>query len=296
MNNRQEFTLSNSLLSCTISELGAEIVSLKSKTDRHEYIWQADPNIWAGSAPILFPIVGRLKGGQYTFNNKKYSLPTHGFIRSQCFIIKQRTESSLTLSACANPSTLQSYPFKFQLDVTFLLEHKSLKVSYNVVNQDNKELYFSIGSHPEFALPQTEFSEGKCKLVFSEQEAHYCQLIKNDLLSDEKCPVDLTEKSLRLTPDLFDHDTLIFRDVSSSSITLFVDEKPILSLEMGNNKHLGIWAKPNVPYVCIEPWTATDETMKTPIELKDKPDMMCLSSGEKIQQLLSDKHSRLNTI
>jgi len=280
MNNRQEFTLSNSLLSCTISELGAEIVSLKSKTDRHEYIWQANPNIWAGSAPILFPIVGRLKGGQYSFNNKKYSLPTHGFIRNQCFIIKQRTESSLTLSARANPSTLQTYPFKFQLDVTFSLEQKSLKVMYEVINQDNTELYFAIGSHPAFALPQAEFNEGKCKLVFSEQEAHYCQLIKNDLLSEEKSPVDLTQKTLILTTDLFDYDALIFRDICSSSITLLVDQKPIISLEMGNNKHLGIWAKPNAPYVCIEPWTATDETMKTPVELKDKSDLMCLSSGE----------------
>jgi len=280
MNNRDKsHSISNAFITCVINEFGAEIVSLRSKSTEHEYIWQADPTIWAGSAPILFPIVGRLKNGKYTVDHQEYTLPTHGFINRQCFIVKQRTESSITLSASANSVTLKSYPFKFQFDVTFSLEHKSLTVSYEISNQDSTELYFSIGSHPAFSLPLTEFRNEQCTLVFSDQEKHYCQRIKKDLLSEDTYPVKLTGKTLTLTSQLFADDALIFRDIRSTEITLMVADKALLAFDMGNNKHLGLWAKPDSPYVCIEPWTATDETIKTPTELKEKPDMLSLSPG-----------------
>jgi len=195
----------------------------------------------------------------------------HCFIRNQCFTVKQQSQSSIILRTCSNKLTLQYYPFKFQFDVTFSLEQKCLTVTYEIINQDNTELYFSLGSHPTFALPMFEFTEGKCKLVFSEQENQYCQLIKNDSLFEEEFPVSLTDKTLRLTTYLFDHDALIFRDVFSSSIMLKANDKQILSLDMGTNEHLGIWAKPNSPYVCIEPWTATDETLQPPLELSERP-------------------------
>ena len=283
MLNQHLHNISNGNLSCTICEIGAEIVSLKSMKTECEYLWQNDTNVWSGSAPILFPIVGRLNTGKYTIEGKEYTLPTHGFARSEHFKVKQQCESSITFSLNENKSTLKVYPFKFQLNVTFTLEEQSLLVTYQVINQDSSALYFAIGSHPAFALPPTEFSEGKCKLLFSEQENNYCCLIKNDLLSDDQHPVALIDKSLVLTPKLFEQDALIFRDINSSTITLAVNEQAILSVDTGNNKHLGLWAKPNSPYACIEPWISTDETGKTPLELKDKPDLTCLLAGEKTE-------------
>lgn len=280
MDKYAQHSISNSLLTCNICERGAEIVSLKSNGNEHEYIWQGDPTVWAGSAPILFPIVGRLKGGKYTVEGQEYILPTHGFISSQCFTVVKKTESSITFRGNASQSTRQLYPFRFQLDVTFSLERKSLSVTYKVTNQDTTALYFSIGSHPAFSLPVSEFRHKKCQLLFSEHENEYCQLIKNELLSEETNPVKFTKRKLTLAPDLFAHDALVFRDVRSSSITLMVEDTQVLTLEMGNNKHLGLWAKPDSPYICIEPWTATDEMMKTPTELKEKPDMTCLSAGD----------------
>jgi galactose mutarotase-like enzyme len=280
MSEYSQYHISNSLISCTICELGAEIISLKLKANKHEYIWQADPKIWAGSAPILFPFVGRLKHGKYNIDKEEYSMPTHGFISSQCFSLVEKTASSITLRSRGSQSTMQLYPFMFQFDVTFSLEQKSLIVTYKISNQDSTELYFSIGSHPAFSLPTAEFQHEKCTLLFSDKEKAYCQLIKDDLLTEETYPVEFTEQKLTLTPDLFVHDAFIFRDVSSSLITLLVDDTPVLALEMGNNKHLGLWAKPDAPYICIEPWTATDETIKTAAELTEKPDMIQLSSGK----------------
>lgn len=51
--------IKNDHLTASISPLGAELQSLKLNHNQHELIWQRDPEVWSGSAPILFPIAGR---------------------------------------------------------------------------------------------------------------------------------------------------------------------------------------------------------------------------------------------
>jgi galactose mutarotase-like enzyme len=275
------YTLSNVLLTCTINSIGAELISLQSNNKSVEFIWHADPDIWAGSAPILFPIVGRLNKGKYSIDGKVFSMPIHGFIKDQNFTVIEQTPSCLRLRNTSNKLTMTYYPFQYQFDVIFSLKKTTLTVTYEVVNCDDNDLYFGIGSHPAFALdPQDLFFE-KYHLIFSEQENDWCQLIENNLLSSNKYNIKTPNKTLTLTSRLFDNDALIFRDIFSSSIALSNSSGPILSLDIGTNKHLGIWAKPKAPFVCIEPWTSTDELTTTPSELKDKPDMLCIKPNVK---------------
>ena len=70
--------IKNEILSCDISEIGAEIKSLK-KGDT-EYIWCADPKFWGKSAPVLFPMIGSSKDNKYTLNGKTYPMKKHGFL------------------------------------------------------------------------------------------------------------------------------------------------------------------------------------------------------------------------
>ena len=44
-----------------INPFGAELTSFRSKTTGTEYVWGGDPAAWKRHAPVLFPIVGRLK-------------------------------------------------------------------------------------------------------------------------------------------------------------------------------------------------------------------------------------------
>ena len=50
-------TLKNEELTVKISTLGAEIQSIEDKNGV-ERLWQGDPAIWKGRAPILFPVAG----------------------------------------------------------------------------------------------------------------------------------------------------------------------------------------------------------------------------------------------
>ena len=138
------YTIQNELLTVVVSDLGAEIMSIKT-ADGHEYMWQGDSKYWAGRAPIMFPICGRLFNGEYTYHGKKYSLPNHGFARKSTFTLKSVSKSFVTLELKANEETLASYPFDFIFDVTFKLEGNTLDVKYEVKNPDSQELIFAVG-------------------------------------------------------------------------------------------------------------------------------------------------------
>ena len=75
--------LNNDHLAISINEKGAELQSVQ--LNKLEYLWQADPDYWSKHSPVLFPIVGELKDGKYTFDNKEYHLSRHGFARDKIF-------------------------------------------------------------------------------------------------------------------------------------------------------------------------------------------------------------------
>ena len=85
--------LENERFRVQIDEQGAELASWVSKADGTEYVWKADPAVWKRHAPILFPIVGRLKGQYYTVGGKKYEITQHGFGRDLAWK-PVRTESA----------------------------------------------------------------------------------------------------------------------------------------------------------------------------------------------------------
>ena len=77
--------LENENIIVKISEMGAELTSVKRRDSGMEYMWTADPNFWGRHAPNLFPIVGRLKGDRYKYRDKTYFMTQHGFARDNEF-------------------------------------------------------------------------------------------------------------------------------------------------------------------------------------------------------------------
>ena len=251
------FTLESSDLLVQIAPKGAELTSITSKSDNTQYLWQADPGVWGRHAPILFPIVGRLKDNQYFYEDKAYSLNQHGFARDQVFSLLQHTESTLWLEASATPDTLPQYPFYFNLRIGYTLEGSTIRVTYQVGNLGNKKMPFSIGAHPGFCCPLVPGDELTDYVVeFDQVETADTHLLDDKGLFDGRTRPCLQQSNrIPITPDLFNDDALVFHGLKSSTARLLsLKSGRYVEMSIEGYPYLGIWAQPGASYVCIEPW------------------------------------------
>ena len=52
------------------------------------------------------------------------------------------------------PKTFEKYPFRFSLEAGYRLEGRSIEVSWRVENRGSEAMYFMIGGHPAFRVPE----------------------------------------------------------------------------------------------------------------------------------------------
>ena len=278
-------TLENSQLKIAVNTIGAELCKITSVATDTDFMWHADPTIWGSFAPNLFPIIGALKNDTYIFENQEYHLPKHGFLRNNnAVVLHDQTPHSLTFKLMYNEVTLKIYPFKFEFFITYTLIDNTIEVLHTVKISDDNPLFFSLGGHPAFKCPVFENETYEdYSLAFEHVETSKTHLInmKNGLISSKTKPVLNNTKTLPLTHDLFDADALIFKDLKSKKVTLkSKNYGNILSVSYHDFPYLGIWAKPNGDYVCIEPWLGIADNESTNQEFTTKEGILKLPAGE----------------
>ena len=75
------YVLENDTLRVEIDSFGAELKSVKRKSDGKEYMWYADKKYWGRTSPVLFPFVGNCRNKEYRYGGKTYAMGQHGFAR-----------------------------------------------------------------------------------------------------------------------------------------------------------------------------------------------------------------------
>lgn len=277
--------LKNDLLSIKVKSIGAELSQLSSSKNNTDYLWDANPNVWANHAPNLFPIIGALKNNIYNFNSEEFQLPKHGFIRyNEDIVLENKTTNSLTFLLKENTKTLKQFPFKFEYRVIYTLIENKLTVTYQVNNKDDKTMYFSVGGHPAFKCPifKNE-SYNDYFLEFENNETSKTYLLDDatGLISDHQKPIFTTENTIVLSDTLFESDALIFKDLTSRKVHLKSTKNgSILTLNYTDYNYLGIWAKPKASFVCIEPWLGIADHVNTNQNLKTKEGIITLEPNK----------------
>lgn len=269
-----ETTITNGALTATIRDLGAELISLKK--DGKEYMWEGNPDFWGKHSPVLFPIVGTLKNNTYIHNGKEYALPRHGFARERNFAVTYQDESKVVFSLKADNVTYEVYPFNFELLLSYEIGDDSLKIGYEVKNNSEGKMPFSLGAHPAFALPGDFESYS---LHFNDDNVLTRYKLENDLVSDKTEDVGLTEGNLPLTYDLFKDDALVMKKLNSSQITIMHNKVRHVAVKYQNFPHMGLWTKPGAPFICIEPWQGYADTPSNNGRLSDKEGVINLDAG-----------------
>jgi len=268
-----------------IKAVGAEICSFFSKVTGKEYIWQADENIWGSHAPVLFPIVGGLKDNKFSYGGNYYSMNRHGFVRrnKQLQIINQ-SKSKISFGLTSNSETKVQYPFDFEFRIIFELKNNLLKIRHEVTNTDNKDIYFSLGAHPAFNCPVHSFEEYEdYYLEFEEEEYLRTWNLNSEGLIDSQGEVMLNNsRMLKLHSHLFDKDALIFKSLKSRWVKLCSNKsRQKITVRFNDFSSLGIWAKPNAEFVCIEPWLGYADLSTSNQKLEEKEGIIKLSQNEK---------------
>ncbi len=271
-------TITSSKLTVSVNTRGAELCSIKSAAGT-EYLWQADPAFWKGQAPILFPTIGKLQDGRYRLNGQTYELAPHGFARTMDFTLIDQQPDVLTCQLLPTDETRARYPFEFALKVIYRLSGNALSIEYAVRNTGSSIMPFSIGCHEAYNLPGPI---DECFLEFEKTETADPRLINaKGMVSTDTVAVLKNTRTLPLSKTLFDRDVLIFLDVKSKKVTLGAKNSPRrLTVEFAGFPHLGIWAKPAAPFVCIEPWFGHSDPEQSYGDIWEKPGIMKLEAGK----------------
>ena len=279
------YILENDQLRVKVSSLGAEMQSIRRVADGTEYLWQGDSRFWARRASNLFPVCGRLWENQYIYRGKTYEMGSHGFARGKEWEVIHQKSSALTLQLKADEDTLNAFPFRFVLEMTYTLNEDSLSVTTIVRNVDDKEMTFSVGGHPGFNVPLTADTVYEdYKLVFDEP----CQPLQ--FICDENCfyldkmtlfPLE-EDRILPLRHSLFDNDA-IFLQNTCGGVTLCSDKtERSVHIAYPDSPYLGIWHTPRseAPFVCLEPWVQSPSRAGEVVNLEEKADMICIAPNE----------------
>lgn len=275
-------TIENEHLRVSIRSKGAELTSVYNKANGIEQLWQADESVWPWHAPNLFPIVGMVLNNELLVDGEKYTLPRHGFARNSEFVLIDQSEVHATYSLPNSAETLKVYPYKFDFQIIYTLIENALRVTYKVINLDDRTIYFSVGGHPAFNVPFTAGENYDDYYLEFETEEKLNRYVLSDggFLTGQTEPVALDGKKLRLTKELFNRDALVFKNIKSKMLVIKSEKHDkTLTVEYPHFDHLGIWAKPGADFVCIEPWLGYTDTESRPNDISQKEAIHSLKHG-----------------
>lgn len=253
------YTIQNQDLVVTIATHGAEIQAIRYQNV--DYLHDANPAFWNRSAPILFPNIGAILGGNCTIQGKSYPMKKHGFIRDREFTLQHLENSSITLTYIASETDLEIYPFIFQMDITYQIHGNVLKSYIVVKNLSNSTMPFHLGLHPAFKVPLFPYEKFEdYKLIFGEVGTYDCPSVNlsNGTIDFQQIARHFENlKELPLCYDDYANDALVFDYLTTHYIQLVnPDHTHGVAFEFNDFPMLGIWT-PNhtkANFICIEPW------------------------------------------
>lgn len=236
---------------------GAELQSIMA--NGREYLWQGAPAFWGRRAPILFPIVGRLANDTLQIDGREYIMKQHGFARDAEFV---QRDGKYELVENGNRD---NYPYAFELLAKYTVQVNTLNCEWQVENRDTKTMFFQIGAHPAFLLPDYDAEDNFHGFIrFYDKEGNTISpLVYNHLDGGLRCPYDTPralnndEGLLALNDKTFANDALLVEGGQLAGAALLNKAgHEVLRVSSPQAEAFGLWApnKKGSPFVCIEPW------------------------------------------
>ena len=151
-------------------------------------------------------------------------------------------------------------------------------------------MYFSLGGHPGFKCPFFEGEKYEDYYIEFEQIENdsIWKVTPNGLVDETTSPYLENTDRLQLHPLIFQNDALIFKNLKSRKATLKTNTHNFcIEVSFSDFNYLGVWAKPNAPFVCIEPWLGITDSVTTNKDFTQKEGIQRLEGGTKQEYIYS---------
>ncbi|RYL95807.1 aldose epimerase [Sporolactobacillus sp. THM7-4] len=213
-----------------------------------------------GGIPVLFPIAGQLTNHTYKWKGTSYQMANHGLARTRPWTVASRhtdeNHAELTLSFQSNEETRESYPFDFEVLLTYALAGGKLSIKQRIKNLSPDPMPVYPGYHPYFAI--------KDKTISLKTEATQYLDYNDGQIKPFSGTIDLNglKESVVLKNGSIEADF-------NSAKKLVIDADQAFRYSV-------LWVEGDQPFVCIEPWTArtnalNDDPSSLQLVKPDKP-------------------------
>lgn len=278
-------------LTIEVSEHGAELTCLRC--GGREYLWNGDANYWNRHSPVLFPVVGKPYNNELHIDGKVYPMKQHGFARDSEFeILSSNGRLVYRMKDAYRPDI---YPYRHILEVAYLIQGSTLTVSWYVENLGDSKMYYQIGAHPAFLLPDYNPKDeihGFVRFYDNYRSDDHAVSPVVTFALDDGNRVPLVESKqlpheMPITAYTFAHDALMIENVHRKqevSTVILCDKlgKPVITVDCFDADAYGIWAphKDGCPFVCLEPWQGICDQKGFRGDISERDIIRCISPGD----------------
>ena len=119
-------TIENSLLQVSVDENGARLVNLANQQDKFDYLKNNDKQ---ENVAVAFPAIDQEK-------NWALDLP---------WTVVDKGDSRVSLTLIDTEESYRSFPYHFEVVLTYALEGNQVSISFYLKNNSHKDMSFSLG-------------------------------------------------------------------------------------------------------------------------------------------------------
>ena len=138
------------------------------------------------------------------------------------------------------------YPFDFELYISYRLKKNVIEVEWEIKNQSEETIYFTIGGHPAIHFAKENETKADYRLYFPEKD--HLNYILVDIAEGGADPKKVYEMKLEdgyypLTEELFERDALIFDENQIEEVWIsHKDGTPYVGMKCEGFQNFGIWS------------------------------------------------------
>lgn len=269
--------IGNEHVTVEVSPLGSEMQSLVTG-DGQSWLWDGDAAFWNGRSPVLFPMVGKAPNDHVRIDGQLYPMGQHGFARRSQFELAGHGPDYCRFELRSGQTSQTIFPFRFVLALEHRVVGRAVVVTAEVTNADQRPMPFGIGFHPAFVWPLPGCEELAHRVTLDNGGAPGLVRLSGGLLKPERLPSPFAGGVLRLEPELFSADAMLFPDGAGAGLRYAAGNRGI-HFTWENLPNFALWSKPGAPFVCLEPWHGMAAEIGGSDELAERPYTEVLGPG-----------------